>query len=125
MSEKQNNPGSSPVDAQVLIEEMACAIADAQAALLTGRFEDLEHCTGRMQELCACLKVGREDSPVQITHYSGIRLVSSARRVQLQNNVFAASLRRMRRHLETLRNLLNGPSLSYQPQPINLPERRR
>jgi hypothetical protein len=43
-------------DPRTLIEEIACAIADAQAALFAGRFFDLERCMQRQQELCAVLK---------------------------------------------------------------------
>jgi hypothetical protein len=52
------NPSSEPQcdDPRTLIEEIACAIADAQAALFAGRFLDLERCTQRQQELCAVLK---------------------------------------------------------------------
>jgi len=43
-------------DPRTLIEEIACGIADAQAALFAGRFRDLERCILRQQELCALLK---------------------------------------------------------------------
>lgn len=49
-SELQSN------DTRILIEEIACAIADAQAALFAGRFRDLDRCTLRQQELCAVLR---------------------------------------------------------------------
>jgi hypothetical protein len=48
-------PEESYNDARTLVEEIACAIADAQAALFAGRFHDLERCTLRQQELCAIL----------------------------------------------------------------------
>jgi hypothetical protein len=52
------NPSSEPPcnDPRTLIDEIACAIADAQAALFAGRFRDLDRCTLRQQELCAVLK---------------------------------------------------------------------
>lgn len=125
MSEKTNSPVPSSGQADILIEELACAIANAQAALLAGRFEDLEHCTSRMQSLCASLKFTQQDLTEQSSGRTGIRIVADARRVQQQNRVFAAVLRRMRRHLEALRNLLNGPSHWYQPQSMSVPEHRK
>ena len=107
-----------------IIEEMACAIAESQAALFAGRFLDLECCAGRLQELCESLKKhssnveGRAGTIVEMPSHS------AATRVHQQNKVFAAVLRRMRRHLEALRGLLNGPSITYQAPQIIVPERK-
>ena len=109
---------------EIIIEEMACAIAQAQAALFAGRYADLESCAVRLQDLCEALKkhgpgihnryaVENGQVPVQI----------DARRVRQEVKLFAAVLRRMRRHLEALRGLMHGPSLTYRPQPATLPER--
>ena len=103
---------------------MACAISEAQAALFEGRFNDLEICAWRLQQLCASLKQavndGREFTTMQ--RHSGFD--NAARRVHRQNRVFGATLRRMRGHLAILRNLLNGPSATYQPKIIPMPERK-
>jgi hypothetical protein len=115
-------PGqSSGHDSRFLIEEVACAIADAQAALLAGRIQDLDGCIIRQQQLCAELK----SLPETALGSGGARreLVAAAQRVRQQNLLFGAVARRMRRHLETLRHLLNGLSLTYQPKPVNVPDR--
>lgn len=112
---------SSSQHSQTLIEEIACAIADAQAALFAGRIQDLESCIIRQQQLCAELKTLHEN---RVSYDDKTReLVAIARGVRQKNLVFGAALRRMRRHLETLRNLLNGLSLTYQPKPVKVPGR--
>ena len=110
-------------DSRTLIDEIACAIAEAQAALFAGRIQDLETCTMHQQELCAALKAlqGKyyfDDSDTR-------ELVATAHRVREQNLLFGAVVRRMHRHLDTLRNLLNGLSLSYEPKPVKVPGRER
>jgi hypothetical protein len=104
------------------MEEMACAIAEAQAALFAGRFRDLECCAARLLQLCDSLKKHRCESDGK----SGVAMgdVHLASRVHQENKVFAAVLVRMRRHLDALRGLLNGPSLMYQPKSMTLPERK-
>ena len=108
-------------DLYSLLEEVACAIADAQAALFAGRIQDLEGCIIRQQQLCAELKSLQENT----VRSDGDRreLIATAQRVRQQNLLFGAVARRMRRHLETLRNLLNGLSLTYQPKPVKVPDR--
>jgi hypothetical protein len=108
-------------DLRPLIEEVACAIADAQAALFAGRIRDLEVCIIRQQQLCAELKSLQENTlPID---RDPRELVATTQRVRQQNLLFGAVVRRMRRHLETLRNLLNGLSLTYEPKPVNVPGR--
>jgi hypothetical protein len=104
-----------------LIEEVACAIADAQAALFAGRIQDFEACIIRQQQLCAELKSLQENADP--CHGDPRKLVATAQRVRQQNLLFGAVIRRMRRHFETLRNLLNGLSLTYQPKPVKVPGR--
>jgi hypothetical protein len=104
-----------------LIEEVACALAEAQAALFAGRIQDLEGCIIRQQQLCVELKSLQKNAT-----YSDVdrrKVVATAQRVRQQNLLFGAVVRRMRRHLETLRNLLNGLSLTYQPKPVKVPGR--
>ncbi|HUK47448.1 MAG TPA: hypothetical protein VLW06_07655 [Terriglobales bacterium] len=110
---------------QVVIEEMACVIADAQAALFAGRYKDLETCATRLQDLCASFRsaascLGAESAKVTARP----QLLLAVRNAHLKNKVFAAALRRMRRHLETLRVVVNGPSLTYEPKTLSLPERK-
>jgi len=112
---------SSPHDSRSLIEEVACVIADAQAALFAGRIQDLERCIVRQQQLCAELKSLHENR-VCFDGDPG-ELVATAQRVSRQNVVFGAVVRRMLRHLEMLRNLLNGLSFTYQPKPVKVPGR--
>jgi len=126
VTEKPNHPAPPIERARVVIEELACAIANAQAALLAGRYQDLETCARRMQELCGCLNGLHENSPHTLNRVENqIHLVPTALAVQQQNKIFAAALGRMRRHLDALRNLLKGPSLTYHPQTVALPERKR
>ena len=117
---KNDGPGlASARDWRALIEELSCAIADAQAALFSGRIQDLESCIIRQRELCVALKSLPNQSPSG--NVDTRELVVTARRVREQNMLFGAVARRMRRHLETLRNLLRGLSLSYQPKPGEVP----
>ena len=109
-------------DSRTLIEEIACAIANAQAALFAGRIQDFECCVVRQQQLCAALKALLVDKP-DFAPGDSRELVAAARRVRQQNLLFGAIMRRMRRHLETLRSLLNGLSLTYQPKPVKTPRR--
>jgi hypothetical protein len=119
-----NSPSPTLVETpETIIEEMACAIAEAQAALFVGRFQDLECCATRLQELCDSLKKNESDPQRRSSAMSAEAItLGPAQRVYQQNKVFAAVLRRMRRHLEALRGLLNGPSLTYQPKSFALPE---
>ncbi|HEX3103880.1 MAG TPA: hypothetical protein VHQ22_05490 [Terriglobales bacterium] len=105
-----------------LIEEIATAIAESQAALFAGRIQDLETSIVHQQELCAALKT-LEDNKLAFGNGGLSDLVATARRVHQQNLLFGAVVRRMRRHLETLRNLLSGLSLTYQPKPVKVPGR--
>jgi hypothetical protein len=115
-------PGQrSGQDFRSSIEEVACAIADAQAALFAGRIQDFEACIVRQQQLCAVLKSLQENAVP--CHGDPRELVATAQRVRQQNLLFGAVIRRMRRHFETLRNLLNGLSLTYQPKPVKVPGR--
>jgi hypothetical protein len=105
-----------------VIEEIATAIAEAQAALFAGRIQDLETSIIRQQELCAALKA-LQDNNFSLRHSDPCELVTAAQSVRQQNLVFGAVTRRMHRHLNTLRNLLNGLSLTYQPKPVKVPGR--
>ena len=108
-------------DTRTLIEEIACSIAEAQAALFAGRLQDLETSIRHQQELCAALKALRDkDSSSQNQDNDPRDLVAAARRVRQQNLLFGAVARRMHRHLNTLRNLLNGLSLTYEPKPVKV-----
>jgi hypothetical protein len=103
---------------------MACAIADAQAALFAGRHADLEMCVARMKSLCASLKAVEDrlrGEPPSATP----ALVLAVRNAHMKNRIFAAALGRMRRHLDTVRAVMNGRSLGYEPKVITLPERHR
>ena len=119
---KHSSEPSAP-NPRFLIEEVACVIADAQAALFAGRIEDLEGCIARQQQLCAELK-SLPEAAVRSTDDAG-ELMAAAQRARQQTLLFGAVLRRMRRHLDTLRNLLNGLSLTYQPRAIKVPDRER
>jgi hypothetical protein len=121
-------PGRFPTaikeDPQILVEEMACMIAEAQAALFAGRYQDVEVCAGRLRKLCEHLKSSSPGGPDRKWVSGDAALLTIARRVQHENKVFSAVLRRVRHHLDALRNVLNGPSLSYRPSPPALPERK-
>jgi uncharacterized protein YbjT (DUF2867 family) len=114
-------PQLSGHDSRILIEEVACAIAEAQGALFAGRIQDLETSIIHQGELCAALKA-LQDKPF-FNSSAPHDLVTAASRVRQQNLLFGAVVRRMRRHLETLRQLLNGLSLTYEPKPIKVPDR--
>ena len=115
---------TSTHDPRLLLEEIACAIAEAQAALFAGRVHDLERSTVRQQNLCALLK-GLQEKPFSLVPPSDNNraLAETAQQVRQQNLVFGAALRRMRRHLDTLRNLLRGLSLTYEPPHLRAPGR--
>jgi hypothetical protein len=113
---------SSGHDTRTVIEEIATAIAEAQAALFAGRIQDLETAIIHQQALCAALKT-LQDSNFLSHHIHPRELITVAQRVRQQNLLFGAVTRRMHRHLITLRNLLNGLSLSYQPKPVKVPGR--
>ncbi|HKW19061.1 MAG TPA: hypothetical protein VJO35_16250 [Terriglobales bacterium] len=119
------NTPSPPLIAtpETLIEEMACAIAEAQAALFAGRYSDMEVCAQRLQGLCTGLKKYNPESRDGAGTKPGERdFQAAASRLYRQNKIFAAVLTRVRRHLEAFRALLNGPSVTYQPTRIELPE---
>ncbi len=107
-----------------VMEEIACAIAEAQAALFAGRIHDLEAAMVRQQNLCALLQ-GLQGKPLSLVPPSDNdrALAQTAQQVRQQNLVFGAALRRMRRHLDTLRNLLRGLSLTYEPARLRAPGR--
>jgi hypothetical protein len=109
-------------DARTLIEEIATAIAEAQAALFAARIQDLETSISHQQELCAALKA-LQDNNLFSQNSDRHELVTIAQRVRQQNLLFGAVVRRMHCHLNTLRNLLNGLSLTYQPKPVKVPGR--
>jgi hypothetical protein len=112
-------------DPRLVIEEIACAIAEAQAALFAGRIHDLDRSMVRQQNLCALLK-GLQEEPFPSVPPSDIdrrALAQTARQVRQQNLILGAVLRRMRRHLDTLRNLLRGLSLTYEPTRLRAPGR--
>ena len=112
----------SVLDSRTLIEEIATAIAEAQAALFAGRIQDLETSIIRQQALCAALKALQDNN---FSYHDSVPrdLVATAKRVREQSLLFGAVVRRMRCHLDTLRNLLNGLSLTYQPKPVKVPGR--
>ena len=93
------------------LEQLARAIAGAQGALLGGRFRDLEACVLEQQDLCS--KIDRLIRTKSVWETNCAR--ESARSVRRQNLIFAAVLRRMRRHADMLRNLMSGIALSYRP----------
>jgi hypothetical protein len=107
---------------RILIEEIATAIAEAQAALFAGRIQDLETSIIQQRELCTALKT-LQNIKSSFENSDPRELVAVAQRARQQNLTFAAVVRRMRGHLDTLRNLLNGLSLSYQPKPVKVPGR--
>jgi hypothetical protein len=113
---------SSGRDTRTVIEEIATAIAEAQAALFAGRIQDLETSIIHQQELCVVLKALR-DNNFSSHHRDPRELITVAQRVRQQNLLFGAVVRRMHRHLDTLKNLLNGLSLTYQPKPVKVPGR--
>lgn len=112
-------------DPRLLLEEIACAIAEAEAALFSGRIDDLERSTTRQQSLCALLKDpdGNSLLAVPVSDNDRHTLLQTARQVRQRNLVFGAVLRRMSRHLETLRNLLRGLSQTYEPTRLRAPGR--
>jgi hypothetical protein len=126
-SQALTDPGlqSSTHDPQLVLEEIACAIAEAQAALFSGRVHDLERSTIRQQDLCALLKdlEGKSSAAVPPGDDDRRALAQTARQVRQQNLIFGAVLRRMRCHLDTLRNLLRGLSLTYEPTRLRAPGR--
>jgi hypothetical protein len=93
------------------LEQLAGAIAGAQGALLGGRFRELETCVLEQQDLCSKIeRLIRTKSALEANCAS-----ESARNARRQNLIFAAALRRMRRHSHMLRNLMSGLALSYRP----------
>jgi flagellar biosynthesis/type III secretory pathway chaperone len=120
MSEGQAQP--LVADSRTLIEEIATAIAEAQAALFTGRIQDLETSIGQQRELCSALKALQNDGPF-FGNSDPDELIATAQRVREQNLVLAALIRRIRSHRDALKNLLNGLSFSYHPKPVEVPGR--
>jgi hypothetical protein len=103
-------PQLPPTDAlQPLWEELACAIAASQAALFRGRLQEIEAAITVQQEICSKIKSSIEVLPSAERD----RSAKSSDQVQQQNLVFAATVSRMRRHLDSLRSVLDGPSPTY------------
>lgn len=98
-----------PPALQLLWEELACAIAASQAALFRGELQELETAITVQQEICSKIKSLVETLPAAERNCS----VDSAEKAQQENLVFAAAVRRMQRHLDSLRSVLDGPSPSY------------
>jgi hypothetical protein len=94
-----------------VLEQLARAIAGGQGALLVGRFRDLEVFVLEQQDLCS--KIDRLIRTKSV--WEGNCARESARNARRQNLIYAAALRRMRRHTDTLRNLMSGIALSYRP----------
>ena len=109
-------------DSRTLIEEIATAIAEAQAALFTGRIQDLETSIVQQRELCSALKT-LQSARSFFGNSDPDELIATAQRVREQNLVLAALIRRIRSHRDALKNLLNGLSFSYQPKPVEVPGR--
>src|SRR5262249_13723661 len=101
---------------ETLLEELACAIANSQAALFSGRFEDLEASTLRQQEVCSAIK-----SVLTETGLASHTAADRAQQVHQQNLVFSAAVQRMQTHLDTLRNVLTGRSETYDPSATSTP----
>lgn len=118
------NP-SAPADnaPQMLVEEIACAIAVAQAALMAGKLEELEASVRHQQQLCDSLKAIRPETIRSFPVRDQNKLQVTAQQTRRQNQIFDAAMSRMRGHLATLRNLLHGPSLSYSPKSHKVPGR--
>ena len=112
------------VDLHRVIEEMEQTLAQAQGELFAGRFRDLEQCALKQQELCANLKRGVSGQAMSVSAPSATQLtLTLAERVREHTLVFAAALRRKRRHLEILQRILNGPSPSYVPPIVDVSSR--
>lgn len=103
-------PQLTPAEAvHLLWEELACAIAASQAALFHGELHELESAIGVQQEICL-----RIQSVIQtVPSVNRDQILERAGQAQRQNLVFAATVRRMQRHLDSLRSVLDGPSPSY------------
>ena len=103
-------PQLSPAEAlHRLWEELACAIAASQAALFRGGLPELEAAIGVQQEICLRIQSLVEMLPPE----SLDEMLERAGKAQQQNLVLAATVRRMQRHLDSLRGVLDGPSASY------------
>ena len=103
-------PQLTPAEAlHLLWEELACAIAASQAALFHGELLELESAIGVQQEICLRIQSLVETQPTENRH----EILGRAGKAQRQNLVFAATVRRMQRHLDSLRSVLEGPSASY------------
>jgi hypothetical protein len=98
---------------QSVFEELARTISSSQAALFSGSFRELDACTRQQQEVCSRIYGLIQSRPP--LEESLVRDWASA--VRKRNLLLAAALRRMQRHLETLRSLLSGPVSTYGPAP--------
>jgi hypothetical protein len=87
-----NSPFDASFDAsRALVEQIACAIADAQSALFAGRFQDLERCVTHQQELCIALTtIHQAPSRASGNTHGKLQLVAAAQRTHQQNRVFDA-----------------------------------
>jgi hypothetical protein len=129
MDNSQSQPSGS-ASLQVLVEELACTIATGQAALFAGRFGELESCARRLQALCQSVEALETENNGKMSGPSGKisadpKVVATAEIAREQNRLFAALLRRMQRHLGTLRSVLSGRSLSYGPANFTRPGQDR
>ena len=109
-ADRGSEPQRPPANAlQLLWEELACAIAASQAALFRGKLPELEAAITVQQEICSRIKSLVETLPSAERDCS----VGPAEKAHQQNLVFAATVRRMQHHLDSLRSILDGPSTSY------------
>jgi|SRR5579863_3734483 len=104
---------------ETTLQQMGAAIAESQAALLTGRLNDLETSTHKQQQLRQGLERLRgldglhSASTPRRQGALPPRVVAYARRLQAQNRVFAGILKRMRRNLESQQRHLDGSAFGY------------
>jgi hypothetical protein len=111
-----STPGTSD-ELDLALEQLGLAIAESQAALLSGRVRDLEASTLRQQELRKRFE-RLPDSKSESTdrgrdQLSRSRLLASARRIHFQNRVFGGVLERMKRNLEAWQRLVQGCGVCY------------
>lgn len=94
-----------------ILANLGQAIADAQLALLAGRVCDLEACLVGQKKLCRefDLSLREPGKPADMS------LREMAYAVREQNQLFAATLQRMRRNLALWQRAMACPQPTYQP----------
>jgi hypothetical protein len=114
----QPQRGSETEMRSALLHDLSGAIADTQAALLSGNLYALDSCIFRQRQLCSTLRSSlwrhtSGDLFPSLTPFCNPPLLASVIQVRKQNRVLSAVLRRMQRNLQVMSHTLEPSSVEY------------